>query len=132
MFVKRPKPHSVEQDVFEVSEYIFNISFTIELIWNMYGSWFFQFWKSGWYVFFFHLFFLTIKDRETTAHNQNKFHNFCATKLWFFFQSSFPKKNEKYEENSTWIYTDISADHWQCMMKFSLNLHWHFDLSLTI
>jgi len=38
---------------FLIFEFIFNISFTIELVWNMYGSWFFQFWDSGWNWFDF-------------------------------------------------------------------------------
>jgi len=38
---------------FLIFEFIFNISFTIELVWNMYGSWFFPFWDSGWNWFDF-------------------------------------------------------------------------------
>ena len=33
-----------------------------------------------------------------------------------------PKKYEKYDENLTWIYTDILTDHSQYMMIFNLNL----------
>mmetsp|Transcript_2185 Transcript_2185/g.3719 ORF Transcript_2185/g.3719 Transcript_2185/m.3719 type:complete len:432 (+) Transcript_2185:122-1417(+) len=40
-------------ELFEGFELFFNIAFTIELGWNMYGSWFRDFWRSGWNVFDF-------------------------------------------------------------------------------
>lgn len=48
-----PEKGSTGAFVFLVFEVIFNVSFTIELIWNMYGSWFIQFWLSGWNWFDF-------------------------------------------------------------------------------
>ena len=34
-----PDPGTTGATVFAVFEWFFNISFTIELVWNMYGSW---------------------------------------------------------------------------------------------
>jgi len=48
-----PEDGSGAYRTFMVFEFIFNISFTIELVWNMYGSWFFPFWDSGWNWFDF-------------------------------------------------------------------------------
>lgn len=48
-----PEDGSDEAYIFLIFEFIFNISFTIELVWNMYGSWFFRFWDSGWNWFDF-------------------------------------------------------------------------------
>jgi len=46
---KDPDPWSV----FFVFEWFFGLIFTVELVWNMYGSWPLQFWKSGWNLFDF-------------------------------------------------------------------------------
>ena len=43
-----------------------------------------------------------------------------------------PPKNGNFreDENLIWIYTDISTDHWQYMVKFNLNLSWIYtDIS---
>jgi len=40
-------------EVFDVFGVFFNVAFLIELLLNMYGSWFRRFWKSGWNVFDF-------------------------------------------------------------------------------
>jgi len=48
-----PEEDSKEEFVFFMLEIFFNTSFTIELIINLYGSWFFKFWKSGWNWFDF-------------------------------------------------------------------------------
>lgn len=39
--------------VFYILEWFFGLIFTVELVWNMYGSWFLSFWKSGWNWFDF-------------------------------------------------------------------------------
>jgi len=41
------------KEVFGVLEYIFNFLFLIELILNMYGHWFFKFWRDSWNWFDF-------------------------------------------------------------------------------
>ena len=38
---------------FHAAELAFNIFFTIELVFNMYGHWFIAFWSSGWNIFDF-------------------------------------------------------------------------------
>jgi len=48
-----PEDGSSGAFVFLIFEFVFNLSFTIELVWNMYGSWFFKFWDSGWNWFDF-------------------------------------------------------------------------------
>lgn len=48
-----PEEGTLEDKVFFVLEYFFNISFAIELVWNLYGSWFLYFWQSGWNWFDF-------------------------------------------------------------------------------
>lgn len=48
-----PEEGSPTETVFLIFEYIFNVSFLIELIVNMYGSWFTRFWASGWNLFDF-------------------------------------------------------------------------------
>jgi len=48
-----PEEGSTAMMIFVIFEYIFNVSFLIELIVNMYGSWFITFWKSGWNWFDF-------------------------------------------------------------------------------
>ena len=40
-------------NVWLVLDYVFNSIFILELMLNLYGSWFFEFWKSGWNVFDF-------------------------------------------------------------------------------
>jgi len=49
----KPVKDSEEEEIFKLFEYIFTISFTIELSWNLYGSWFGRFWLSGWNWFDF-------------------------------------------------------------------------------
>merc|ERR1719204_155261 len=48
-----PEKGSPADTVFVVFEFFFNIVFLIELAWNMYGSWFWLFWDSGWNWFDF-------------------------------------------------------------------------------
>lgn len=48
-----PKEGSIGKQVFAGFELFFNISFTIELVWNIYGSWLWLFWESGWNWFDF-------------------------------------------------------------------------------
>mmetsp|Transcript_43441 Transcript_43441/g.80930 ORF Transcript_43441/g.80930 Transcript_43441/m.80930 type:complete len:578 (-) Transcript_43441:10-1743(-) len=45
--------HLDESPVIYVFELFFNACFTVELIVNMYGNWFFDFWSSAWNVFDF-------------------------------------------------------------------------------
>merc|ERR1719174_2400022 len=40
-------------DGFAVFELFFNVVFLVELILNMYSTWFAKFWKSGWNIFDF-------------------------------------------------------------------------------
>jgi len=48
-----PEPDSKATAIFAVFEYFFGVVFTIELIYNMYGHWYVDFWKSGWNWFDF-------------------------------------------------------------------------------
>eukprot|EP00494_Astrolonche_serrata_P027160 UN27423 len=48
-----PDDRTENAHIFMVFEYIFTLSFTVELLWNMYGNWFVYFWFSGWNVFDF-------------------------------------------------------------------------------
>lgn len=48
-----PEEGSQEQAVFLVFEWFFGLIFSIELAWNMYGSWWGMFWASGWNWFDF-------------------------------------------------------------------------------
>merc|ERR1719387_2226284 len=48
-----PPEGSTADAVFGGFEYFFNIAFTIELLVNMYGSFFFPFWRTGWNWFDF-------------------------------------------------------------------------------
>jgi len=48
-----PGEGSPEQGVFLVFEWFFGLIFTVELAWNMYGSWWGMFWASGWNWFDF-------------------------------------------------------------------------------
>jgi len=49
----RPKAGSPLKRMFESFDLFFIIIFTFELIWNMYGHWFYLFWSDGWNVFDF-------------------------------------------------------------------------------
>jgi len=48
-----PQEGSPEQFVFLIFEWFFGLIFTVELAWNMYGSWWSLFWQSGWNWFDF-------------------------------------------------------------------------------
>lgn len=49
-----PDPDSRKYEtLWVVLEYFYNTAFTIELVINMYGFWFWKFWTSGWNVFDF-------------------------------------------------------------------------------
>jgi len=54
---KEIDPYEVEYQQYEghwrAFDYAFNVIFLIELIVNMYGKWFFRFWKDGWNIFDF-------------------------------------------------------------------------------
>jgi len=44
---------SMEDDIFKVFDFFFTIIFTVEVLWNLYGHFFVEFWKSGWNWFDF-------------------------------------------------------------------------------
>jgi voltage-gated sodium channel len=49
----KPLEGSPTQSIFDTLEYGFNTFFLVELIVNMYGNFFFPFWRSGWNIFDF-------------------------------------------------------------------------------
>ena len=48
-----PAEDSSAKSVFLVFEWFFGMIFLVELIWNMYGSWWFKFWRDAWNWFDF-------------------------------------------------------------------------------
>merc|ERR1719272_4374 len=49
-------------NVWEKCDLFFNIVFLIELLLNMYGSWFWRFWRNSWNVFDFLVVFIGMLD----------------------------------------------------------------------